>query len=243
MNLERIQLKTVNGPYLNCNEDFACYDIEKGLYFVMDGFGGVGVGDLASRSVAENMIQFYGKLSEDADSTNPFFYSSKYLNETNALVNAAIWAHRELLKMNQKKELGVRGGSAGMIAAQSSHSLSILSSGNCYLYHFRQGKIETMIGPDQISFSTQDEVLIDLPMNGFGLEDVLTYQVKEIKINPKDQFLLLTDGACSHLSVEDIHLIFESQQNLADKINQLFLKNDAKGNIDNQSAMILEYSE
>lgn len=103
MRLKSFSAHSDQGPYLQINEDSYDFDLDNNLYMILDGFGGVGVGDIAISSLKENIKKFYTQVSEDPDATLPFFFSPKYLLEGNALINSILYSHNLLVKENMKK--------------------------------------------------------------------------------------------------------------------------------------------
>ena len=59
MKLKSITADTNQGPLLNINEDNFHQNIEEGLYMVMDGFGGAGIGDVATKKLQEFLHKYH----------------------------------------------------------------------------------------------------------------------------------------------------------------------------------------
>ncbi|MCY4524072.1 MAG: PP2C family serine/threonine-protein phosphatase, partial [Halobacteriovoraceae bacterium] len=140
--------KTDQGPYLQINEDGHLIDYAHGLFLVLDGFGGSGIGDKTTTLVKENLKKFYLKIGGDPNATLPFFHSPKYLLEGNALINAMYYAHMEVIKHNTEKKISSRGGACGIGVALSKNMLTFSSAGNCMAYLFRQGELNVLAKPD-----------------------------------------------------------------------------------------------
>jgi PPM family protein phosphatase len=245
MNLKAYAAISEQGPYLQVNEDTFEIDLNKNLYMIFDGFGGAGVGDRVASDLKSQIKDFYQKVSLDPDSTLPFFFSPSYLLEGNALINAMLYAHAELFKANEKVKISKRGGASSIIAACSQSILTLASIGNCCAYLVRKGRIIKIFIPDDfllISTDDFDKHLKSMPMNAFGLFSDLRYQIKEVKIEDGDKVVLLSDGAYSRL--EESQVLFavnEESKDLKEKINTLFKLSNTRGNLDNQTAMILEF--
>ncbi len=245
MELKKYFSYTNAGPFHEVNEDAVGVDLKSKIYYLLDGFGGQGVGDRACELVIENFLRFYTKTSRDPDSTMPFFYSPKYLLEGNALVNALRLAHKELIEKNQKKEMGQRGGVAGIFAVESENILSYAYVGNCQAYLYRRGNLRPLNLPDVLSNVAQDDFnshLYSAPMSAFGLFDELHLQVSEVKIMDEDCLIFLSDGVYSYLSPEEIiHVLGDKSKNYQELGKQLITLANSRGNQDNQSLLILEY--
>jgi len=243
--LKKFTYRTHQGPYLELNEDDVEVDLSNNLFMLFDGFGGSNSGDRAVRELKENIKKFYTKIGGDPDSTLPFYYSYKYLLEGNALLNSMHYAHKILKDQNGEKELSSRGGASAVIGALDDNILTISSTGNCMAYLFKEGHLEVIIPPDTISYFSYDHYqrhFHTAPLSGFGLFDDLHLTVREVKLAKGDAFVFLSDGVFSRL--EKTELIFTlNKHNASDeeKIDDLFDMANERGNLDNQSALILQF--
>jgi len=245
MQLKSFTAQSDQGPFLQINEDAYDFDLENQLYMVLDGFGGVGAGDLAINKLKEDMKKFYTQIAADPDSTLPFFYSPKYIVEGNALINAMLFSHNDLMKENFKKEVALRAGASGVFAAKAESILTLASVGNCIALLYRKGHLRRVFVEDSFKFLSNDEYdshLKTMPLSGFGLFPDLYYQVKEIRIFNGDKVILMSDGAYSRLTDDEIKdIISNPKLENNQKIAELFSLSNQRGNLDNQTTMILEF--
>ncbi len=243
--LKRYAAKTNQGPYLNLNEDNLDVDLTNKVFQVLDGFGGTNAGDKASEYIREQIKRLYTKIAEDPDSTLPFFYSSKYLIEGNALINAIHNAHKGLLNENREKDFSKRGGSAGVFGALAENILTIASIGNCLSFLLRRGQIQILTKPqnfEQLSKDNYKNYQLTLPTNGFGLFDDILIDIQEVKLRENDYILFMSDGACNRLQDKEIAgLLNQGYQDLSSFIDSIFTLNNERGNLDNQTAMVLHF--
>lgn len=243
--LKRYSANTHQGPYLQLNEDDHDIDIINNLFMVFDGFGGSNAGDKAVELLKNNIKDFYTKLSDDPDSTLPFFYSYKYLLEGNALINAIQNAHKVLLKDNASKDLSKRGGAAAICSSLSENIMTLVSVGNCASYLFRNGTLSPITHPDTMGQLSKDNFnfhLLSCPMSGFGLFEDLHTEVREVRVAENDIVLILTDGAFNRLKEEELEFILrEKSPDLSEKIKEIFKLSNSRGNLDNQTGVILEF--
>jgi len=80
------------------------------------------------------------------------------------------------------------------------------------------------------------------PINAIGLFEDLQVQTKEIKINVGDIFLFLTDGVYARLQSSEIKYMIEGIENKGmEVLEKLFYTANARGNVDNQSALLLNF--
>ena len=82
----------------------------------------------------------------------------------------------------------------------------------------------------------------NIPLSGFGLFPELHYQVREVRVSEGDQVIFLTDGVYGRLESQEImSSIQKFSINTKIKIKELFELANNRGNLDNQTCMILEF--
>jgi serine/threonine protein phosphatase PrpC len=235
--------KTHQGPFLNLNEDDILVDLENRIFAVFDGFGGSSIGDQAVDLCRKKIEGFFSKVSADPDATMPYFFSHKYLLETNALINSTHLAHEALIEENKKREMNERGGVSSVVGMISENILSLVSVGNCAAFLYRNGKVSLINSPDCISpIGSIEQNLANrtFPLSALGLYDDLSLKVWEVNLSDGDKVILLSDGIYSRLGLEDLRLTIDS--NLDDEhaaVKSLIGQANDRGNLDNQSAIIL----
>jgi serine/threonine protein phosphatase PrpC len=242
--LKSYSARTDSGPFLQVNEDDHDIDLVNNLFLIFDGFGGSNVGDKAVELVKETVKKFYIKIGGDPDSTLPFYYSHKYLIEGNALINALHLAHSLLKKDNSEKDMSSRGGASGICAALAENIITFASTGNCLCYRYRKGHLETVVQPDSLRTIARDDYesqFCSAPMSGFGLFDDLHLQVSEYRVLPEDLFILMTDGVYTRVEDKEISYTIEKNIPQSEKIDELFSLANSRGNLDNQSAIFLQF--
>lgn len=243
--LKSYGLQTHQGPHLNLNEDLVEVDLVNKLFMVVDGFGGSNIGDRASMLIRDHLKRSYTKIARDPDSTLPFFYSYKYLIEGNALINAFHTAHQAMSKENENKSMNNRGGASVICAAMSENVLTVVSSGNCAAYLYRKGHLTTEVIPDSLISMSRDRAstfLNSAPMSGIGLFEDLHFQVREIKISEGDLVIFLTDGIYARLLESEIKYSIEKNlDNDLEIIKALTKSANDRGNLDNQTALLLQF--
>lgn len=245
MKLKRFSAKTHQGPYLEINEDDHDVDLNNHLFQVLDGFGGSNVGNQAVAEVKKDLKNFYTKISHDPDSTLPFFYSFKYLIEGNALINAIHVAHKNLITQNKEKEFSKRGGVSVVLGSLSENILTVASIGNCYSYLQRKGALIPITKPHNFELLSRDNFKnyqLSLPTNALGLFDDINIEIKEVRLDQGDSILFMSDGCCNRLNNEEILSFFnKTPHDLSEIINSAFTLNNERGNLDNQTALILQF--
>ena len=244
MKISRYAIKTDQGPILGNNEDGHLVDLELDLFMVMDGFGGVGIGDKAVEMVKQDVSHFLRHFGGDVDSTMPFFYGHRYLLEANALINALYLSHQNLLQMNLQVPISSRSGVclAGVIF--SANLATLIGVGNVRAYLIRGGAINKVINDDslnQVLKNCDYPALGTFPASALGLFQDFQFSTTEIRTEKGDLLLFLSDGVFSSLGDVDI---FQScsgtKNNLMPRIDNLFGQANSRGNQDNQTALIIE---
>lgn len=243
--LQSYAARTDQGPYLQLNEDSHDVDLVNGLYMVFDGFGGSSVGDKAVKLVSDTIKKFYTRIGGDPDSTLPFFYSPRFLLEGNALINAMEYAHYLLKQDNGDKDMNSRGGVAGLAVAQAENLLTIASTGNCMAILYSKGELQVVSEPDNFELISGDHFekqFTTAPASAFGLFDDLHLRTREVRINKGDRIILLTDGVYARVKLAEVHDILQRDgAKNQDKIDDLFELANSRGNLDNQTAVLLNF--
>ncbi|MCT4642223.1 MAG: protein phosphatase 2C domain-containing protein [Bacteriovoracaceae bacterium] len=245
MKLKRLNAHSHQGPFLQINEDAYNFDNEVGIYMLLDGFGGSGIGDVAVSKLKTSIAKAYTSIADDLDSTLPFFYSPKNLLEVNALINSLLACHKELYEENIKKEVPYRAGASGIFIAKSDNLLGLVSIGNCRAYLLRNSSISKIFEEDSFNFISDENNQLStrtIPTAAIGLYNDLYYQVKEVRIKPSDKILCFTDGIYGNLSSEEIkNIILNENIKMNERVKKLVDLSNERGNFDNQSALILEF--
>lgn len=243
--LKSYGMQSHQGPHLNLNEDLVEADLVNNLFIIVDGFGGSNVGDRSAGIIRDSLKRAYTKIAVDPEATLPFFYSHKYLIEGNALINAFHVAHQNILKENTDKNIDNRGGGSVIAAAVSENILTMVSTGNCAAYLYRKGRLSLEVLPDSLANLSRDpfhSYLHCVPMSGVGLFEDLHFNVRELKIAEGDLVLLLTDGAYARVNADEIKYTLEkNMESELEAIKELFKLSNDRGNLDNQSAIILQF--
>lgn len=242
--LKSFGLETSQGPYLLLNEDIAEVDLSNKLFILLDGIGGSSVGDQAARSIKECLLKTFTKIARDSESTLPFYYNHKYLLETNALINSFYLAHQNITKENSAKTISKRGGASAIAIAVSDRALSVISTGSCSGYLLRNNRLQNEIIPDSLAqYTSQINYGHSfIPLSGIGIFETLSYSVREFKLYENDLYFFCTDGGNPLEANDELRNVLIANKNkeiLA--IRKIFELSNRLGNLDNQSAIIIQF--
>ncbi|MBC98482.1 MAG: hypothetical protein CME63_12085 [Halobacteriovoraceae bacterium] len=245
IDLKSYASRTDKGPYLQINEDNVEVDLVNKLYMLFDSFGGSSVGDKAVFLVLDTIKKFYTRIAGDPEATLPFFYSPKYLLEGNALINAMEYAHFLLKKENKDKEMDSKGGASCIAISQAENILTLAATGNCLGLIYSKGNMKVISNPDNFEFISgdfYDKEFVTAPASGFGLFNDLHLNISEVRVNSGDRILLLSDGVYARVNHKEIKdIILSEGTKSSDKIDMLFDLANKRGNMDNQSALLLNF--
>ena len=245
IDLKSYAAQTDQGPYLQLNEDDHLVDPDNGLFMVLDGFGGGGIGDKSTELAKEAVGKFFTRIGDDPDSTMPFFYSEKYLLEGNALINAMHHAHRIVREHNAERSIEKRGAVSVAAVARAENLVTFVSCGNSVAYLCRKGMIEQFISPDSLGtliFERHVHNFMSCPMSAIGLFKDIHLQIRELRVQPGDQIVLMTEGAYSCLGPKEIkHTVVDNHLLDQEKISVVFELANSRGNISNQTMVLMQY--
>ncbi len=243
--LQSYAAETTQGPYLLLNEDAYGVDLKNNLFSIFDGFGGSGAGDKAVLMAKEAIQSFYTRVGGDPDSTMPFSFSYKYLLEGNALLNSLSYAHKELLKFNEGRNLSQKGGTSAMVLALSEHVATIASVGNCFAYLVRRGRIFLITIPDILELMSEDDPerhFKTTPLSGLGLFEEPHISVRELRLIQSDLLIFSTDGVYSRVSAKEIlSVVTRPKIDLSTMCKIIFHLSNERGNLDNQTLLLLQF--
>ena len=140
--------------------------------------------------------------------------------------------------------MNARGGSAAIVAAMADNILTIASTGNCSGQLYRRGKLQPLNTPDTLqplTLNDHTKHFYTSPVSGFGLFDNLDLEVREFRLRKGDQIVLLSDGVYSRLDEGELAHMLGQKVDDGEKIDQLFDLANERGNMDNQSAILLQF--
>ena len=244
MKLKSYAALTHQGPYLDVNEDGYDFDLDQQFFFVLDGFGGAGIGDRAVAKLKEDLKSFLGRLADDPDATMPLYWSPRWLLEGNALINAMLNAHQVLFKENAQKGLNQRAG-ASMASAIKADDILVLSQvGSCEVFLARHGNVEPLFLPDTHRYLSNDPhgaQALRAPVGAFGFFPELSWNMREVRLMEGDQFIFLSEGVAPWLTVQEIGHGVSRAEDAHQRLNGLLKLSNSRGNQANQTGMILEF--
>ncbi len=241
MKIRSCSSQTHHGPTLKLNEDRIGLDHQKEVYFLLDGMGGAGVGDVFCKHLEERILKTYGMLTQDRNRTLPFFYGEQYELETNAMMNALLQAHDDFYQENLKHGIQQRGAASGAFVVHSERMAHIILIGSAQVFFGHHGLVEELFRPD-LSFASHGENAFAMTGHAIGLFGQLNYQIREIRPAAGDFIMLCSDGVYQWVRPESLTSLFRLKDSEIQKsLQDLFTRANHLGNWDNQSAIFLNY--
>ena len=235
---------TESGPSLELNEDSLLVDVSNGLFGLIDGYGGSGIGDHVAEMIKETVSESYGVLSIDEDATMPLYFNANYSVETNALINSIHLAHSKVKEYNRNKETSSRGGASLLACTIGDNRLQFVGTGSCLALHFRNGAVKIGYYPhanSEISI-TGGNCSGSYPLSGIGLFDELDFFVQEVKVIPGDRCFLFSSGSYAPFNLTELSVLlneFGADPELFKK--ELSMLAESRGFCGNQSIVCLEF--
>ena len=237
MTLKRFAVESRKGNFFEINEDYYKYQLDKNLFLLFDGIGGVSRGDVASQTCAQEIISFYGKIASDPDATQPFFFSPQYFLETNSLVNSFIFTHNKLYRSNIVKDISQRSATQALgIAFNQSHLLTV-TCGNFVLWRYREGELSKMIMNENLDFA--NKINIDFPVSALGLYEEINPVIREFELREGDIWFAYTDGIS--VKENDLTQLMGSSVQSSRLIDKCMSLSYEAGKLDNQTALLLNF--
>lgn len=198
------------GALKKATEDFCFYESKLNLFGVVDGFGGVGIGDVAAKELAESVKSFYLYANQEKEVTLPFLYRSGLGEHVNLLLNASLVANESLIKRNQsQKSINQRAGASAAMAKIEHSKLYLSNIGSCSAFLIRNGRSQAIVRPQSYNhyrgvFPGSWSSKWAIPTHAYGLTLDVEPQLIELQIESRDLVVLSTDGVYPHWTESDL---------------------------------------
>jgi len=217
---------SVVGHVRKINED-AFLDLrEQGLWVVADGMGGHSRGDYASQTIIEHLINF----TRAADAETSLSSIRERLNAAN-------------LHCREQADGHMMGSTVAALFFQGEHGY-ILWAGDSRIYRLRDNE-STQITDDhslvqelyRLGELTAEEAETHPSGNvitrAVGVSDELDLQIRQIKLQAGDRFLICSDGLFKDVNPQELFVNFElpTAQHALDEMVEFALKRGGGDNI------------
>ena len=95
-----------------------------------------------------------------------------------------------------------RAGAGGIIGAIAENIVTLLSTGNCIAYLYREECLSLVSRPDNMEMVINNSLerhFCTSPTSGFGLFDKLYFEISEVRVFEGDLFVICSDGIYSRI--------------------------------------------
>lgn len=231
------------------NEDYFEIDAESRLYLVADGMGGHKYGEVASR-VAVEAIRDFVTATRDSESTWPFVLDTRLQRHSNLLKNAIKVAHDRVLSAIQQDDRLYGMGTTLVGFFLDGDVAAVAHVGDSRAYRLRGGRLELLTQDhtwvnEQVVAGYLSEAqarihpLKNVVTRALGGEREVLVDVREVRVEPGDLYLLCSDGLTTMLADEEIHDVVLEDQPVDALCQTLVARANARGGHDNVTVVAL----
>ncbi len=236
------------------NEDAIGSDLDAGLLVLADGMGGYNAGEVASGIAVRTVLQLVSEACERED-RNGLEGDTGLMRQTIVLRDAVARANK-IIHQTAKSQPQCEGMGTTIVACLFyDNRVSIAHVGDSRLYRLRRNRFEQLTMDHSLlqelvdrGFYTREEAARSTNRNyvtrALGVEPVVEVEVNESDVQPKDVYLLCSDGLPDMVEDEDIHLTISTFSDNLDTVGQqlIQLSNDHGGK-DNISIILNQVLE
>jgi PPM family protein phosphatase len=234
------------------NEDTFLVEPGARLFLVADGMGGHAAGEIASRIAVDSISEFILHTNED-DGTWPHGYDVHLNRSTNRLVAALRIANGRVLEA-MKRDARLKGMGTTIVASLfDGDTISFAHVGDSRAYLIREGKLIRITNDHSWVYEqVQAGMLSEEEAQRHPLRNVITRALggavsvlpdaSEIAWRPGDLYLLCSDGLTGMISEEEILQVVAEYENPEEAVRQLIDLANARGGIDNVTAVLIQTS-
>jgi protein phosphatase len=236
------------------NEDCYVANDDLGLFVVADGMGGHVGGEVASRTVADGVLDFIRATATDPDKTWPFGIDPELSQPANRLQVAIRCANQRLADL-VSADTALGGTGATISAALFAEDRLIVSNlGDCRAYLVRNGQSfqitrDHSYVAEQVALGLLDSEearhhpLRHMVTRAVSGEAGIFVDTWEIKVEAGDRVLLCSDGVHSLLSDAELSTLATSHSSLDDICQRIVEAVKREGGTDNLTAILVEVGQ
>ena len=235
------------------NEDYFEIDPRHRLYVVADGMGGHSHGEVAARVAVDAIREFVDKAA-DKDTTWPYVLDSRLGRHSNVLKTAIRIAHDKVLRAI-RQDVSLYGMGTTVVGFFLDGDVAAVAHvGDSRAYRFRGGQLEqltqdhTWVNEQVVAgFLSKEQArahpLKNVVTRALGGDSDVMVDVRELKVETGDRFLLCSDGLTTMLSDRDIKERLATGRSLHEICRGLVTDANARGGYDNVTVVLLEIEE
>jgi serine/threonine protein phosphatase PrpC len=233
------------------NEDAYVADQDLGLFLVADGMGGHVGGEVASRTVADGVLEFVRATAVDPDKTWPFGIDPALSDTANRLTVAIRTANRKLADLVSADQLRDGAGATVSAALFAGDLLVVSNVGDCRAYLVRDGRAFQITRDHSVVAEQVARGLLEPEeARGHPMRHIITRAVSgdagmaidtwEIRVAPGDRVLLCSDGIHGLIQGDELSAIVNDlDKSLEETCHRLVETAKKNGGSDNATVVLV----
>lgn len=214
----------------------------KGNYFigVADGMGGHRAGDVASRTLTEELVRFFRKADKRKCYQDP-----EYLKNVVRQINKKIYemsrSSADYEGMGTTLTLCITNGKFGRICQVGDSRAYIAGEGGIHQITRDQSLVQFMVDNNQI---TPEEARVHpsrhVILSAVGTEEEVDVDMYAFTISKGEKILICSDGLSDNFTDDELYGIIQSSPNIKRCVVEMIEQANRRGGTDNISAIIFE---
>lgn len=214
----------------------------KGNYFigVADGMGGHKAGDVASRTLTEELIRFFRKADKRKCYQDPE-YLKGVIRQINKRIYELSRSQTDYEGMGTTLTLCMTNGKFGRICQVGDSRAYIVGEGGIHQITRDQSLVQFMVDNNQI---TPEEARVHpsrhVILSAVGTEEDVDIDMYAFTIQKGEKILICSDGLSDNFTDEELYGIIRSNPNVKRCVVELIEQANRRGGTDNISAIIFE---
>ncbi len=147
----------------------------------------------SGKKLSNNIIEFFNTANRDIEVTSPFQKLTCLSSQSNCLRTAVMLANDSSYREDNKNEY--LSGLELFVSAKNESELSFVSIGQPHVLLLRNQNLVTLSSSMELSLDLITEPktkTAPLPQNLLGLHSTSNFEVKSLKLKPKDQIILIS---------------------------------------------------
>lgn len=236
------------------NEDAIAAEGEIGLFVLADGMGGYNAGEVASGIAVKTIMNLVrdALAREDLSANDP----ETGLTRPSIILRDAIHRANNIIYHTSRTQPQCEGMGTTVVACLfHDNRVSIAHVGDSRLYRLRDNRFEQLTLDHSLlqelvdrGFYSQEEAQRASNKNyvtrALGVEETVQVEINEEPVQPRDYYVLCSDGLSDMLEDEDIHLTINTfSDNLDIVAKQLIQLSNDNGGRDNISVIMARIDE
>lgn len=248
-----VQLTDV-GKVRDHNEDAIGTNLDTGLLVLADGMGGYNAGEVASGIAVKTVLELVTEACsrENRNGTEP---ETGLMRQSIVLRDAIMRANKVIFQTARSQPQCEGMGTTIVACLFWDNRVSIAHVGDSRLYRIRSDRLEQLTMDHSLlqelvdrGFYSAEEAQRSTNRNyvtrALGVEPAVQVSIQEVDAEPRDVYLLCSDGLCDMVDDDDIHLTISTFGANLDVAGQQLIKlSNDHGGKDNISIILAHVLE